>query len=264
MTARLTQPRQRLAPDPASVAVPAPEPRDFTAALAGPQGLDLVVEMAHDLRSPLAAILMLAESLQSGQGGPVNARQHRQLGLIYSAALRLCALSSDAVELARGGNRLVDETPAPLSLGEILGSVRDTVLPVAEEKGLVLRLESVAQDRRLGHARALSRVLLNLTTNALKFTDAGSVVVSARVTGSSRMEFAVRDTGPGIDAESMKNLYQPFVTGDASRRARFSGSGLGLAICRKLVAAMGGELQVESQPGCGTRFWFELDLPPVR
>lgn len=263
MTARVTQPRQRLAPVPRGAAAPDPEPRDFTACLAGPQGLDLVVEMAHDLRSPLAAILMLAESLQSGQGGPVNARQRRQLGLIYSAALRLCALSSDAVELARGGNRLVDEAPEPLSLGEILGSVRDTVQPVAEEKGLVLRLESVAQDRRLGHARALSRVLLNLTTNALKFTDAGSVVVTARVTGPTRMEFAVRDTGPGIDDESMRNLYQPFVNGLASRRARFSGSGLGLAICRKLVAAMGGELQVDSRVGCGTRFWFELELPPV-
>ncbi|HXH63415.1 MAG TPA: ATP-binding protein, partial [Gemmatimonadales bacterium] len=113
------------------------------------------------------------------------------------------------------------------------------------------------------HARALSRVLLNLTTNALKFTEVGSVVVSARVTGPSRMEFAVRDTGPGIDQESMKNLYQPFVRGDVSRRAKFSGSGLGLAICRKLVAAMGGELQVDSRPGCGTRFWFELELPPA-
>jgi signal transduction histidine kinase len=261
---RITQPRQRLMTVPRPAPAPDPEPPDFTSCLTGPQGLELVVEMAHDLRSPLAAILMLAESLQSGQGGPVSARQRRQLGLIYSAALRLCALSSDAVELARGGNRLVDETPAPLSLGEILGSVRDTVQPVAEEKGLVLRIESVAQDRRLGYARALSRVLLNLTTNALKFTDAGSVVVSARVTGSSRMEFAVRDTGPGIDEESMQHLYQPFVTGTASRRAKFSGSGLGLAICRKLVAAMGGELQVESTPGCGTRFWFELELPPVR
>src|SRR5437867_9069491 len=89
---------------------PAPEqePQDLTACLAGPNGLDLVVELAHDLRSPLTSILFLAEALQQGQGGAVTPEQSRQLGLIYSAALCLCATASDVLELARGGHRLVD------------------------------------------------------------------------------------------------------------------------------------------------------------
>jgi len=236
----------------------------FADRLSGPDGLELVVEVAHDLRSPLTSILFLAETLQRARSGPVNPVQERQLGLIYSAAFGLSSVASDVIELARGGDRLVDLDPIPFSVTDILESVRDIVQPIAEEKSLTVRLTPPEADFRIGHPVALSRVLLNLTTNALKFTDAGSVVVSARVTGSSRMEFAVRDTGPGIDEESMQHLYQPFVTGTASRRAKFSGSGLGLAICRKLVAAMGGELQVESTPGCGTRFWFELELPPVR
>src|SRR3989442_1493594 len=87
----------------APVARPEPEqePQDLTACLAGPNGLDLVVELAHDLRSPLTSILFLAEALQQGQGGSVTAEQSRQLGLIYSAALCLCATASDVLELAR-------------------------------------------------------------------------------------------------------------------------------------------------------------------
>src|SRR5437879_12039992 len=91
---------------------PDPEPDSLGTCLAGPNGLDLVVELAHDLRSPLTSILFLAEALQQGQGGSVTADQSRQLGLIYSAALCLCATASDVLELARGGNRLVDRAPS--------------------------------------------------------------------------------------------------------------------------------------------------------
>src|SRR6059036_4102753 len=105
-------------------AAPEPEPQDLTACLAGPNGLDLVVELAHDLRSPLTSILFLAEAMQQGQGGTVTPEQSRQLGLIYSAALCLCATASDVLELTRGGNRLSERGPAPFSAVEILTSVR--------------------------------------------------------------------------------------------------------------------------------------------
>src|SRR5437773_5370654 len=103
---------------------PEPEPQDLTACLAGPNGLDLVVDLAHDLRSPLTSILFLAEALQQGQGGTVTSEQSRQVGLIYSAALSLCATASDVLELARGGNRLVDRSPTPFSVVETFASVR--------------------------------------------------------------------------------------------------------------------------------------------
>ena len=233
----------------------------FADRLSAPDGLELVVEVAHDLRSPLTSILFLAETLQRGRSGPVNPVQERQLGLIYSAAFGLSSVSSDVIELARGGDRLVDLDPIPFSVTDILESVRDIVQPIAEEKSLTVRLTTPEADFRIGHPVALSRVLLNLTTNALKFTAEGSVDVIARQPGARRIEFSVRDTGRGIPPQSMATLFEPFRRRQKSGEYAFSGSGLGLSICRKLVEAMGSSLRVETTMGSGTRFFFELDLP---
>ncbi len=236
----------------------------FASRLAGPGGLELVVELAHDLRSPLTSILFLAETLKRGQSGDINDVQRRQLRLIYSAALGLSTLASDALELAREGDRLVDQESAPFSVTEIFHSVRDIVRPMAEEKGLSIRLLPPDTDHRLGHPIALSRVLLNLTTNALKFTEEGFVELVAQARGLGGLEFSVRDTGHGINAEALPSLYQPFRRSRSHRGGYcFSGTGLGLAICRRLVEAMGGQLEVESRPSWGTRFHFALELPPA-
>jgi signal transduction histidine kinase len=233
----------------------------FADRLSGPDGLELVVEVAHDLRSPLTSILFLAETLQRGRSGPVNTVQERQLGLIYSAAFGLSSVASDVIELARGGDRLVDLDPVPFSVTDILESVRDIVQPIAEEKNLAIRLTPPEADFRVGHPVALSRVLLNLTTNALKFTAEGFVEVTARRTTGRGIEFSVRDTGRGIPPQSMATLFEPFRRRQKAGEYAFSGSGLGLSICRKLVEAMGSALQVETAQGEGTRFFFVLDLP---
>ncbi len=123
----------------------------FADRLSSPDGLELVVEVAHDLRSPLTSILFLAETLQRGRSGPVNEIQERQLGLIYSAAFGLSSVASDVIELARGGDRLVDLDPIPFSVTDILESVRDIVQPIAEEKGLTVRLATPEADFRVGH-----------------------------------------------------------------------------------------------------------------
>jgi signal transduction histidine kinase len=242
---------------------PEAEPADLAVAFTQRHGLDLVVEMAHDLRSPLTSIMFLAEALQVGRSGPVNESQRRQLGLIRSAALSLCAAASDVLELARGGDRLGDLDPAPFSICEVLGSVRDLVTPLAEEKRLDLRFLAPELEERIGHERVVARVILNLTTNALKYTDHGSVEVAAREVGGDRIEFSVRDTGPGLDPEALRTLYQPFQKPAAGLRQQFSSAGLGLAICRKLVAALGAELEGSTQPGRGTKFTFVVELPPA-
>ncbi|HEV2131866.1 MAG TPA: HAMP domain-containing sensor histidine kinase [Longimicrobiaceae bacterium] len=233
----------------------------FSSRLMGPEGLELVMEIAHDLRSPLTSILFLAETLRRGQSGEINDIQHRQLGIVYSAALGLTSVVSDVIELARGGNRLMDREPSPFSVAEIFESVHDIVQPMAEEKGLTMRFLPPASDQRLGYPTALSRVLLNLTSNALKFTDDGFVEILAQEKAQGRVEFSVRDTGRGLKAEVLRNLYRPFRRARGRSGYTFSGSGLGLAISRKLVEAMGGELELETNPAWGTRFFFELDLP---
>ena len=233
----------------------------FREQTAGPSGMDLLVEVAHDLRSPLTSILFLAETLRAGRGHPLAPAQERQLKLIYSAAFELSSLANDLTELAQGGENLLEREPVAFAIGNVLASVRDIVQPIAEEKGLEVRMQTSDVDRRVGHPAALGRVLLNLVTNALRCTGEGFVEATAHNLSETRIEFAVRDSGPGVPDDVIASLFQPF---DAQRLARsriFSSSGLGLAICRRLVSAMGGELRVRSAPDRGSCFYFALDLP---
>jgi signal transduction histidine kinase len=227
----------------------------------GYQDTNLVVELAHDLRSPLTSIIFLTEALTHGGEGELNDLQRRQLAIIYSAALSLVSTASDVIELGRGGSRLLERRPSPFSIAEVQESITDILKPVVEEKKLSLRSVSPRLDHRLGHPVALSRVLLNLTSNALRYTDAGFVEISSTADGPTRVTFSVRDSGPGIDEQAVNDLFEPLRRNRSSNRFGFSGSGLGLAICRRLVRAMGGELNYETARGWGTRFYFDLDLP---
>ncbi len=234
----------------------------FANRLSGPDGMELVVEVAHDLRSPLTSILFLAETLQRGRSGPITAVQERQLGLIYSAAFGLSSMASDVIELARGGDRLVDLDPLPFSIADIFESVRDIVQPIAEEKGLTVRMHMPEGDLRVGFPVALSRVLLNLTTNALKFTSEGYVELRADEGEGDQVVFSVRDTGRGIPTQAMLTLFEPFRRRQKQGEYAFSGAGLGLSICRKLVEAMRSSLKVETGASdSGTKFFFSLNLP---
>src|SRR5258705_10461024 len=238
----------------------------FAQQLSGNDGLALLMDVAHDLRSPLTSILVLAETLQRGQSGAVNDAQRRQLGLIYTAALGLSSVASDIIEFTQGGDPLLDQEPSVFSVTAMLESVRDIVRPIAEEKHLTVRLLAPTHDQRKGHSVALSRILLNLTTNALKFTDDGYVEIVAQEIGepeSNRIEFAVRDSGRGIPTDTLTTLFQPLRKESGRRGQLFSQTGLGLTICRKLASAMKSELKVESREGWGTRFFFELTLPVV-
>src|SRR2546430_14564022 len=233
----------------------------FAQHLSGSDGLALLMDVAHDLRSPLTSILVLAETLQRGQSGTVNEIQRRQLGLIYTAALGLSAVASDIIEFTQGGDQLVDQEPTVFSVTAMLQSVSDIVRPIAEEKHLTVRLLAPTHDERRGHPVALSRILLNLTTNALRFTDEGYVEIVALETGPDTIEFAVRDSGRGIPQDKITTLFQPLRKESGRRAQLFSQTGLGLTICRKLATAMKSDLKVESRIGWGTRFFFELELP---
>jgi signal transduction histidine kinase len=233
----------------------------FAARLSGQDAQQLVVEMAHDMRSPLGSILILAERLRYGSGGTLTPIQERQLGLVYSAAFGLSALAGDVIELARGGTTLMEQPSMPFLVSDVLQSIMDILRPMAEEKRLVVQCVGPEADLRIGYQAALNRVLLNLATNAIKFTNVGSVDVICRQLDRSRIEFSVKDTGRGIPPHVMSHLFEAFrqrqITGDYA----FSSAGLGLSICKKLITAMGGELGVETELEKGTRFHFVLDLP---
>jgi signal transduction histidine kinase len=231
------------------------------APLLGADGLEFLVEFAHDLRSPLNAVLFLAESLQQGRSGTVNGLQRRQLGLIYSAAHALSSVASNALGLARERDYLEESEPTPFSITEMFENIRDIVRPMAEEKGLAVHLVPPRVDLRLGHPLELNRTLLNLATNGLKFTHQGSVSITAEDGDANKVDFTVRDTGGGINPQAQDALYQPFRRSSGEQRYTFSSTGLGLAITRRLVAAMGGRLCFDTNPGEGTRFYFSLDLP---
>lgn len=240
---------------------------DLTSELSGSRALELVVGLVHDIRSPLSSILMLAESLVQGRSGELNDIQRRQLGLVYGAVLGLSTLAGDVIELAEDGGRVAGTKPSPFSIGELLESVADTVRPIAVEKELELRVVAPPEnDERVGHRPALNRVLLNLSTNALKFTEEGYVEIAATPSVGRRLPFSVRDTGPGIESRELETHLDPFresVTGTGNGD-RLSGTGLGLTTCERLLRSMGSELKVETQHGWGTRFHFELDLPSAR
>jgi signal transduction histidine kinase len=240
---------------------PAPDVvEQFAAHLAGRDAMQLIVEVAHDMRSPLGSILFLAERLRAMQSGPLTPIQERQIGLIYSAAFGLSTLAGDVIELARGGEGLVHQEPIPFSVANLMEAVGAIVQPIAEEKGLAVRLVPPPADARIGQPAVLNRVLLNLTTNALKFTAEGGVEVAATQRSRTRLEFSVQDTGRGIPAQVMETLFDAFRRRPKPGEYTFSSAGLGLAICQKLVATLGAELAVDTSDK-GTRFHFEVDLP---
>lgn len=226
--------------------------------------LTYVVELAHDMRSPLTSILFLVETLrQQHRRTQSNAVAARQLAIVYSAAFSLSSLVSDVVDLAKNGARLLERKPIPLSIADMMRSVQEMVQPIAEEKKLRLRFVQTAADVRLGQPLALCRVLLNLTTNALKFTTQGEVTITASQLDDSRVLFEVRDTGRGIapsDLESILDRRLIRDTGDA-RRPGLSRTRLGLAMCDALVQNMGSRLEVHSALGEGTCFSFVLEMP---
>lgn len=231
----------------------------FMARLTGSESASAVVAIAHDIRSPLSSILILVDSLRRGRAAAMNSIQDRQLGLIYGAAQGLTTLASDLIDAARG-DELVERDPIPFSVIDVMHSVGAIVEPIAEEKNLQLRLETPPTHARIGHPNAIHRALLNLTSNALRYTDAGSVTVGCRERTDTILEFSVQDTGRGLPPSVQQTLFDAFRPEQVAMR--FSSAGLGLATVRALLGGMQSTLRVETEKDKGTRLSFDLHLPP--
>jgi signal transduction histidine kinase len=231
------------------------------APLAALDGFEFLIEFVHDMRSPLGSLQLLADRLQQGWSGPLTPLQLRQLRLMYAAAHALNTVTTNVLQMTREGDQLEEPEARPFSVTKLLSEVQDVVGTLAVQKGLEVKFIRPNMDRRVGHPIELQRILLNLVTNALKFTRAGRVTVSAMDQEQDRVEFAVQDTGPGIPLDAQGMLFQPFHRHGNGGHATFSATGLGLAITQRLVRALGGRLQYETAVARGTRFSFVLDLP---
>ncbi len=207
-------------------------------------------------------MLLMTEVLQRGQSGPMNAVQQRHLGIIRAGAIGLLAIVDDMLALGTNNRALLHGGAAPFSITAVLIGLRDALLPIAEQKGLDLVFRAPVADLRMGNRLALQRILLNLVTNALKYTASGSVEVDLLGVDGSLVLFSVCDTGVGLPDDVLARLQQREPLTSLTPNEHFSSTALGLTIVQELLAELGGgELMIETSCTRGTRFMFALDLP---
>ncbi len=220
--------------------------------------------MSHEIRTPMNGVLGLASSLLEGE---LTDEQRQVIGTIRDSGDSLMQILNDILEFSKlEGNALALEH-VPFSPAGLAASVESVLGQHARSKGLVMRVTADPDlpPALLGDPGRLRQVLMNLVSNAIKFTPHGEIAVHTRrleVTDqAATLEWFVRDSGIGIEPETLERLFHEFTQADGSINRRFGGSGLGLVICRRLVERMGGTIAVESTPGVGSTFRFRLTLP---
>ncbi len=222
-----------------------------------------LANMSHEIRTPLNAIIGLTHLLGEQVDLP---EQQERLQKIDGSARHLLNVINDILDVSKVEAGKLRIEYADFSLSEVLTSVRDNVYERAAKKGLGLNfeVEPGLPDLLSGDALRLTQVLLNLASNAVKFTAHGHVAVRVRresdPTNSDVLHFEVTDTGIGMSNEQISRLFLPFEQADASTTRRYGGSGLGLAISWRLVGLMGGSIGVDSTERRGSAFWFHVPL----
>lgn len=231
---------------------------------------EFLANMSHEIRTPINAIIGLTRlALKT----PLTIRQSDYLNKIRVSSHALLGIINDILDFSKIEAGKLEIESTDFRLDNMMKSISDMLDARAAEKGIELIL-SVGEDvpcALVGDPLRLGQVLINLTANAIKFTDEGTVLVKAVFAGGgghengdrpnrARIRFSVTDTGIGISREEISKLFNSFTQADSSTTRRYGGTGLGLTICRRLVQLMGGEILVESTPGKGSTFCFTVEL----
>ncbi|WP_410328346.1 response regulator [Marinobacter sp.] len=223
-----------------------------------------LANVSHELRIPLQSVLGYANLLTDT---PLDQEQREYVNTLLNASQSLSAIINDLLDISsmEAGKLVLEDIP--FDLRETLNDLVHMLGSRAREKGLALELridENLPWSLKGDPAR-IRQILLNLVSNAIKFTDSGHVLISIEVlgrrNGKARLRLAVEDTGVGINPEDIPLVYEPYVQLGQQFQRQLPGAGLGLTICRQLVTLMDGSLDLESRPGEGSTFWVELTLP---
>jgi PAS domain S-box-containing protein len=219
-----------------------------------------LASVSHELRTPLNGILGYTQILRRDNG--LTDKQREGVRVIHESADHLLALINDVLDLSKIEAGRIELHPADFDLPDFATGVERVFTPRARDKSLLFETALATDLPRFTHGdeQRLRQIVFNLVANAVKFTTTGGVVFSVQRGAGEAIRFSVSDTGPGISEDDIKKLFEPF-TQVGRQTAAATGTGLGLAISRSLVERMGGKLKVESKPGWGSRFWFEVSLP---
>ncbi|CAA6603206.1 putative Histidine kinase [Rhodospirillaceae bacterium LM-1] len=234
---------------------------------------EFLAVMSHEIRTPMNGVLGMTGLLL---GQPLGDKQRHYAEIIQHSGESLMVLLNDILDLSKvEAGKLVLES-IPFDPRQMFLELHHLMSPRAAEKNLQLlkRVDNGVPEFLLGDPSRLRQILLNLISNALKFTERGSISFALESLGQTsagvaHLRFSVADTGIGIDADVQNLLFREFAQADASIARRFGGTGLGLAISARLAEAMGGKIEISSQANQGSLFWIDLDLPvaqslPVR
>ena len=220
-----------------------------------------LASMSHELRTPLNAIIGFTGTLLMKLPGPLTEEQNKQLKTVQGSGRHLLSLINDLLDLAKIESGKVALSPELISCRSLLDEVAAALRPTAEAKGLAFELVLPSPELQVHtDRRALSQILINLTNNAIKFTEKGRIRLDVAPRENDRriLEFRVADTGIGIRAEDQAKLFEAFSQLNATASRRYEGTGLGLHLSQKLAVLMSGSIHFQSRFGEGSSFWLSL------